>query len=73
MARGSSVLSGKFNVYNAMAALCVLLAEGFALSELLLDLQEAPQVPARFEKIEEGQPFSVIVDYWLPRPPGKNA
>ncbi len=56
-------LSGKFNVYNAMAALCVLLAEGFALSELLLDLQEAPQVPGRFEKIEEGQPFSVIVDY----------
>ena len=56
-------LSGKFNVYNAMAALCVLLAEGYALPELLADLQEAPQVAGRFEKVEEGQEFGVIVDY----------
>lgn len=56
-------LSGKFNVYNAMAALCVLLAEGFALPELVADLAQAPQVPGRFEKIEAGQEFSVIVDY----------
>ena len=56
-------LSGKFNVYNAMAALGVLLAEGYALPELLADLQNVPQVPGRFEKIEEGQEFGVVVDY----------
>lgn len=56
-------LSGKFNVYNAMAALCVLLAEGYEIKELLADLKGAPQVPGRFEKINEGQDFGVIVDY----------
>lgn len=56
-------LSGKFNVYNCMAALGVLLAEGYALPELVADLAQAPQVAGRFEKIEEGQEFGVIVDY----------
>ena len=56
-------LSGKFNVYNSLAALCVMLAQGFNLSDLLADLANAPQVPGRFEKIDCGQPFSVVVDY----------
>lgn len=56
-------LSGKFNVYNSLAALCVMLAQGFDLAELLADMESAPQVPGRFEKIDCGQPFSVIVDY----------
>ncbi len=56
-------LSGKFNVYNSMAALCAMLAQGFELGALLEDLKKAPQVAGRFEKVDEGQDFGVIVDY----------
>jgi UDP-N-acetylmuramoyl-L-alanyl-D-glutamate--2,6-diaminopimelate ligase len=56
-------LSGKFNVYNSMAALCAMLVQGFELGALLEDLKKAPQVAGRFEKVDEGQDFGVIVDY----------
>lgn len=61
--RATVPLSGKFNVYNSLAALCVMLAQGFELADLLADLANAPQVPGRFEKVDCGQPFSVVVDY----------
>lgn len=56
-------LSGKFNVYNSLAALCAMLAQGFALNDLLADLKEVPQVAGRFEKVDCGQDFAVVVDY----------
>lgn len=56
-------LSGKFNVYNTLAAVCAMLAQGFDLPELLEDMKNAPQVPGRFEKVDCGQPFAVVVDY----------
>lgn len=56
-------LSGKFNVYNSLAALCAMLAQGFDLAELLADLRNVPQVPGRFEKVDGGQDFAVVVDY----------
>ena len=54
---------GKFNIYNTLAALAVALAEGLPLSGLVLTLHNAPQVRGRFELIDEGQDFAVIVDY----------
>ena len=56
-------LSGKFNVYNSLAALAVLMAQGCDLPSLLEDLKNSPQVAGRFEKINEGQDFGVVVDY----------
>ena len=56
-------LSGKFNVYNTLAAIGVLLAEGLPLENILQHLAEAPQVAGRFERVEAGQPFAVVVDY----------
>ncbi len=56
-------LSGRFNIYNTLAAICVALAEGLALSDVLATLANLPQVAGRFELINEGQPFAVIVDY----------
>lgn len=60
---GRIPLSGKFNVYNSLAALCVMLAQGFDLADLLEDLANVPQVPGRFEKVDCGQDFTVVVDY----------
>jgi UDP-N-acetylmuramoyl-L-alanyl-D-glutamate--2,6-diaminopimelate ligase len=56
-------LPGDFNVSNALAALSVAHALGLDLPESARALASAEQVPGRFESIDEGQPFGVIVDY----------
>jgi UDP-N-acetylmuramoyl-L-alanyl-D-glutamate--2,6-diaminopimelate ligase len=56
-------LPGDFNVSNALAALAVGHALGLDLKEAAAALASAEQVPGRFESIDEGQPFGVIVDY----------
>ena len=56
-------LPGDFNVANALAALGVARALGLDLSAAAAALASAEQVPGRFESIDEGQPFSVVVDY----------
>ena len=56
-------LPGDFNVSNALAALGVAYALGLDLREAAAALASAEQVPGRFESIDEGQPFGVIVDY----------
>ncbi|HEU5139822.1 MAG TPA: UDP-N-acetylmuramoyl-L-alanyl-D-glutamate--2,6-diaminopimelate ligase [Bacillales bacterium] len=56
-------LIGLFNVYNALAAAAASLLSGLSLSQVKASLEEAGGVPGRFEVIDEGQPFTVIVDY----------
>jgi UDP-N-acetylmuramoyl-L-alanyl-D-glutamate--2,6-diaminopimelate ligase len=56
-------LPGDFNVSNALAALSVAHALGLDLRKAAGALASAEQVPGRFESIDEGQPFGVIVDY----------
>ncbi len=56
-------LIGEFNIYNTMAAMTVALAEGFRIEDIIAALAQAPQVPGRFELIDEGQDFMVVVDY----------
>jgi UDP-N-acetylmuramoyl-L-alanyl-D-glutamate--2,6-diaminopimelate ligase len=56
-------LPGDFNVANAMAALAAAHALGLDLREAAETLRTATQVPGRFERIDEGQPFGVLVDY----------
>jgi UDP-N-acetylmuramoyl-L-alanyl-D-glutamate--2,6-diaminopimelate ligase len=56
-------LPGDFNVSNALAALGVAHALGLDLRAAAEALASAEQVPGRFESIDEGQPFGVIVDY----------
>jgi len=56
-------LIGTFNVYNVMAAVTVALLEGISLTAIGEYLSHAPQVAGRFELVDEGQPFPVIVDY----------
>src|SRR5829696_5840010 len=56
-------LPGDFNVSNALAALAVAQALGLDLRKSASALSSAEQVPGRFESIDEGQSFGVIVDY----------
>jgi UDP-N-acetylmuramoyl-L-alanyl-D-glutamate--2,6-diaminopimelate ligase len=56
-------LSGRFNVYNSLAAAAAGLVEGCTLDAVRQGLETVSGVPGRFELVEEGQPFAVIVDY----------
>lgn len=54
---------GKFNVYNALAAISAVLIEGVELGAITASLSAIPGVPGRVESVNAGQSFTVIVDY----------
>ena len=56
-------LPGRFNVENALCAIAVAGALGVGLAEAAAALADADRVPGRFEPVDEGQPFAVLVDY----------
>jgi UDP-N-acetylmuramoyl-L-alanyl-D-glutamate--2,6-diaminopimelate ligase len=56
-------LAGGFNVANALAALAVGLTQEVPLATIAEALAAMPGIPGRFEAVDEGQPFAVIVDY----------
>jgi len=56
-------LGGAFNVANALAALTTVVELGVDEADAVAALASAPAVPGRFESIDEGQPFRVIVDF----------
>ncbi len=58
-----SRLMGKINVYNALAACGAGLSYGIAPDVIARGLSEVKAVPGRFERVDEGQPFLVVVDY----------
>ena len=60
--RSRPALTGRFNVYNSLAALAVGLVEGVRPAEAAAGLAETV-VPGRFEPVRAGQEFAVIVDY----------
>lgn len=56
-------LPGGYNVYNVMATAAVGIAEGIDAAVIRKSVASLKNVPGRFEKIDEGQDFFVIVDY----------
>ena len=58
-----SPLVGKINVYNILAAVGVALALGVEADAIEAGVHSLESVAGRFERIELGQPFLVIVDY----------
>jgi UDP-N-acetylmuramoyl-L-alanyl-D-glutamate--2,6-diaminopimelate ligase len=56
-------LAGRFNVANALGALAAVHALGGELDVLVAALERGVRVPGRFEAVDEGQDFAVIVDY----------
>ena len=65
--RGSSdiqsALVGEHNVSNLLASIGVGLARGMSLDDVRQGILGFRTVPGRFERVEAGQDFSVIVDY----------
>lgn len=54
---------GKFNVYNALAAITAALLEDVSLADIKTSLEAIDGVAGRVESVDEGQEFAVIVDY----------
>jgi UDP-N-acetylmuramoyl-L-alanyl-D-glutamate--2,6-diaminopimelate ligase len=58
-----SPLIGKINVYNILAACAAGLSYGLAPEVIARGIADLKAVPGRFERVDEGQPFVVVVDY----------
>jgi UDP-N-acetylmuramoyl-L-alanyl-D-glutamate--2,6-diaminopimelate ligase len=58
-----SPLIGKFNLYNILGAACAGLSQGLDLEAVAEGVEKCRAVPGRFERVDEGQPFTVVVDY----------
>ncbi|MBV9119203.1 MAG: UDP-N-acetylmuramyl-tripeptide synthetase, partial [Chloroflexi bacterium] len=56
-------LLGRFNVSNALAAAALAHTAGLSLEEIAEGLRSVRPSPGRMERIDEGQPFRVLVDY----------
>ena len=56
-------LIGKFSVYNVLAAIATCYVEGVSLQSIVKSLEEVEGVSGRFEAVDEGQSYTVIVDY----------
>jgi UDP-N-acetylmuramoyl-L-alanyl-D-glutamate--2,6-diaminopimelate ligase len=56
-------LRGRFNVENALGALTAARALGIDEDAIRQGLESVRGVPGRFESVDAGQPFHVIVDY----------
>lgn len=58
-------IPGEFNVENALAAICVGLAEGISLDKCAVALAKIEGVPGRMESIPNDKGLDVIVDFAL--------
>ncbi|MBK9181217.1 MAG: UDP-N-acetylmuramoyl-L-alanyl-D-glutamate--2,6-diaminopimelate ligase [Acidimicrobiales bacterium] len=56
-------LGGRFNLHNALAAATTARELGVGLDAIEAGLAAVTPVPGRFEPVDAGQPFRVIVDY----------
>jgi UDP-N-acetylmuramoyl-L-alanyl-D-glutamate--2,6-diaminopimelate ligase len=56
-------LPGLFNVSNALGALAAACSLGVHFADAAASLASAPSVPGRLEPVDEGQRFSVFIDY----------
>ena len=58
-----SPLPGLFNVYNVLGALAAVRAVGVPIDVAAAAIETAGSVPGRFEPVDAGQDFAVLVDY----------
>jgi UDP-N-acetylmuramoyl-L-alanyl-D-glutamate--2,6-diaminopimelate ligase len=56
-------LPGRFNVENALAAAAAARSLGIGEEAIKRGIEAVDRVPGRFERVDEGQPFTVLVDY----------
>ena len=62
-ARVESHLAGEVNILNLLAALTAAHARGISFDLLVQSVAGLRPVPGRFQPVDAGQPFTVIVDY----------
>jgi UDP-N-acetylmuramoyl-L-alanyl-D-glutamate--2,6-diaminopimelate ligase len=58
-----SALVGHINVYNILLASAAAMTLGLHEEPIQRGVKDLQAVPGRFERVEEGQPFTVVVDY----------
>jgi len=58
-----SPLAGRFNVFNILAACGAAMTFQLPPETIVRGIEACRGVPGRFERVDEGQPFLVIVDY----------
>jgi UDP-N-acetylmuramoyl-L-alanyl-D-glutamate--2,6-diaminopimelate ligase len=56
-------LRGRFNVENVLAAVAAARLLGIDADSVAAGVEHLSGVPGRFEAVDEGQPFTVLVDY----------
>ncbi|MEX3713087.1 UDP-N-acetylmuramoyl-L-alanyl-D-glutamate--2,6-diaminopimelate ligase [Cytobacillus horneckiae] len=56
-------LIGKFSVYNVLASIAAAFASNIPMESIIHSVEEVKGVSGRFETVDAGQDFSVIVDY----------
>jgi UDP-N-acetylmuramoyl-L-alanyl-D-glutamate--2,6-diaminopimelate ligase len=62
-AKIESHLAGEVNILNLLAAFTAAHARGVSFSDLVAAVPMISPVPGRFQSVDAGQPFTVIVDY----------
>jgi len=62
-ARVTSRLAGEVNILNLLAAFTAAHARGIPFATLVESIPQLTPVPGRFQPVDAGQPFTVIVDY----------
>lgn len=56
-------MSGKYNVYNALAAIAAAASQGVSLEMIASAFQKFRGAPGRFKILELGQPYTIIIDF----------
>ncbi len=56
-------LLGRGNVYNVLCSFCVALSDGIPRKKVAEGIKSLECVPGRMQLVEQGQPFTVVVDY----------
>ncbi|HEY7801698.1 MAG TPA: UDP-N-acetylmuramoyl-L-alanyl-D-glutamate--2,6-diaminopimelate ligase, partial [Dehalococcoidia bacterium] len=69
---GHTRLLGEYNVANCLAAVAVAVSQGAGFADAVTALESFPGVPGRMERIDEGQPYRVIVDIASTEPAMRN-
>jgi len=56
-------LTGRFNLYNALAAAAASLAYGIDIDRVAAGLEKSDVIPGRLERIDSEAPFTIFLDY----------
>lgn len=56
-------LVAKFNIYNVVAAIAAMNQQGLEITDMLPYLKKLKQIEGRMQRISDGQPFNILVDF----------